>query len=52
MRQKHADVATGQLADDGGKTLDYLQSVKRIELKPNPFAKKPADKADPSKKPE
>lgn len=23
------------------KTLDYLQSVKRIELKPNPFLKKP-----------
>jgi hypothetical protein len=29
-----------QLADDGGKTLDYLQSVKKIELKPNPFLKK------------
>ncbi len=33
-----------QLAEDGGKTLDYLQSVKKIELKPNPFLKKPADK--------
>jgi hypothetical protein len=40
-----------QLADDGGKTLDYLQSVKKIELKPNPFLKKPADKKDPPKKP-
>jgi hypothetical protein len=30
-----------QLAQDGGKTLDYLQSVKKIELKPNPFLKKP-----------
>ena len=30
-----------QLADDGGKVLDYLQSVKRIDLKPNPFLKKP-----------
>jgi hypothetical protein len=41
-----------QLADDGGKTLDYLQSVKKIELKPNPFLKKPADKKEPPKKPE
>jgi len=41
-----------QLAKDGGKTLDYLQSVKKIELKPNPFLKKPADKKDPPKKPE
>ena len=37
---------------DGGKTLDYLQSVKKIELKPNPFLKKPADKKDHPKKPE
>ena len=29
-----------QLAEDGGKTLDYLQSVKRIELKPNPFLRR------------
>jgi hypothetical protein len=36
-----------QLADDSGKTLDYLQSVKKIELKPNPFLKKPADKKGP-----
>jgi hypothetical protein len=41
-----------QLAKDSGKTLDYLQSVKKIELKPNPFLKKPADKTDPPKKPE
>ena len=41
-----------QLAEDGGKTLDYLQSVKRIELKPNPFVKKPVDKQNPPKKPE
>ena len=40
-----------QLAKDSGKTLDYLQSVKKIELKPNPFLKKPADKANPPKKP-
>ena len=32
-----------QLAKDGGKTLDYLQSVKKIELKPNPFLKKAND---------
>ena len=34
-------------AQVGGKeaepVLDYLQSVKKIELKPNPFLKKPAD---------
>ncbi|MBX9625775.1 MAG: ankyrin repeat domain-containing protein [Gemmataceae bacterium] len=30
-----------QLARDGGKVLDYLQSVKKVELKPNPFLKKP-----------
>ena len=41
-----------QLAEDGGKTLDYLQSVKKIELKPNPFLKKPADKKGPPPKPE
>jgi hypothetical protein len=41
-----------QLARDSGKMLDYLQSVKKIELKPNPFLKKPADKTDPPKKPE
>ena len=29
--------------------LDYLQSVKKVELKPNPFLKKPAD---PPSKPE
>ena len=41
-----------QLAQDSGKTLDYLQSVKKIELKPNPFLKKPADKTEVPKKPE
>lgn len=34
-------------AQVGGKeaepVLDYLQSVKKVELKPNPFLKKPAD---------
>ena len=39
-----------QLAKDGGKTLDYLQSVKKIDLPPNPFLKKPADKSEPPKK--
>jgi hypothetical protein len=29
-----------QLAGDGDKVLDYLQSVKKVELKPNPFLKK------------
>jgi hypothetical protein len=38
-----------QLAQDGGKTLDYLQSVKKIDLPPNPFLKKPADKSEPKK---
>jgi hypothetical protein len=41
-------------AQVGGKeaepVLDYLQSVKKIELKPNPFLKKPADPG--AKKPE
>ena len=41
-----------QLARDGGKVLDYLQSVKKLELKPLPFLKKPADKTDPPKKPQ
>jgi hypothetical protein len=41
-----------QLAPDSGKTLDYLQSVKKIELKPNPFLKKPGDPKGPSRKPE
>jgi hypothetical protein len=41
-----------QFAKDGGKTLDYLQSVKKIELKPLPFMKKPGDKKDPPKKSE
>jgi hypothetical protein len=37
-------------AQVGGKeaepVLDYLQSIKRIELKPNPFLKKPASPAE------
>ena len=37
-------------AQVGGKeaepVLDYLQSVKKVELKPNPFAKPPAKKPD------
>jgi hypothetical protein len=41
-------------AQVGGKeaeqVLDYLQSIKKIELKPNPFLKKSAD--PPAKKPE
>jgi hypothetical protein len=30
---------------DSENVLDYLQSIKKIELKPNPFLKKPADSA-------
>lgn len=41
-----------QLAKDGGKTLDYLQSVKKIELKPNPFLKKPGAPKGTPKQPE
>jgi hypothetical protein len=37
-------------AQVGGKeaegVLDYLQSIKKIELKPNPFLKQPAATAD------
>jgi hypothetical protein len=44
----HAQLA----GPDSEKMLDYLQSVKKIEMKPNPFLKKPADKKDPPKKPE
>lgn len=29
-----------QLADDGGKILDFLQSIKKVDLPPNPFRKK------------
>jgi hypothetical protein len=40
-------------AQVGGKesenVLDYLQSVKKIELKPNPFLKKAADSTKPAK---
>jgi hypothetical protein len=41
----HAQVG----AKDSENVLDYLQSIKKIELKPNPFLKKPTD---PPKKPE
>jgi hypothetical protein len=34
---------------DSEKVLDYLQSIKKIELKPNPFLKQPA--TSPSKQP-
>jgi hypothetical protein len=35
---------------DAENVLDYLQSIKKIELKPNPFLKKtPADPAKPAK---
>ena len=40
-------------AQVGGKesehVLDYLQSIKKIELKPNPFLKKAAEAAKPAK---
>jgi hypothetical protein len=40
-------------AQVGGKesepVLDYLQSIKKIELKPNPFLKPPDNSANPSK---
>src|SRR5262245_10733003 len=44
----HAQLA----GKDADKMVDYLQSVKKVELKPNPFLKKPDDKKDPPKKPE
>jgi hypothetical protein len=44
----HAQVGEERSA----KVLEYLQSVKKIELKPIPFLKKPADKNDPPKKPQ
>jgi hypothetical protein len=34
---------------DSENVLDYLQSVKKIELKPNPFLKKPTPPANPAK---
>src|SRR3954471_3776750 len=40
----HAQVG----GDESATVLDYLQSVKKVELKPNPFLKKPAD--PPAKK--
>jgi hypothetical protein len=41
-----------QLAPDGGKTLDYLQSIKKLDLPPNPFLKKPGAKTEPPQKKE
>jgi hypothetical protein len=35
----HAQVG----AKDAENVLDYLQSIKKVELKPNPFLKKPGD---------
>jgi len=40
-----------QLAKDGGKTLEYLQSIKKVELKPLPFLKKSADPGQTPKTP-
>ncbi|MDB5309866.1 MAG: hypothetical protein JWO38_4068 [Gemmataceae bacterium] len=41
-------------AQVGGKAaepvLDYLQSVKKVDLKPNPFLARPAGKTEPPKK--
>lgn len=34
---------------DSENVLDYLQSVKKIELKPNPFLKKPTETPTPAK---
>ena len=34
---------------DAENVLDYLQSIKKIELKPNPFLKKPAEPGKPAK---
>ncbi len=43
----------GQLAGkDADAMVAYLQSVKKIELRPNPFVKSPAPKGTPPKKPE
>ncbi|MCI0700752.1 MAG: ankyrin repeat domain-containing protein [Planctomycetia bacterium] len=41
----HAQLA----GKDTDKMVEYLQSVKKVELKPNPFLKKPDDKKDPKK---
>jgi hypothetical protein len=40
----HAQVG----GSEAEKVLDYLQSVKKIELKPNPFLKKPTPPAKPA----
>ena len=46
----HAQLA----GKDADKMLEYLQSVKKVDLPPNPFLnmKKGGDKKDPPKKPE
>lgn len=44
----HAQLA----GPDADKMVDYLQSVKKVDLKDNPFAKKGGDKKDPPKKPD
>jgi len=46
----HFHAQVGQ--ERSAKVLDYLQTVKKVELRPVPFLKKPADKADPPKKPD
>ncbi|MBA4187912.1 MAG: ankryin [Planctomycetaceae bacterium] len=46
----HFHAQVGQ--ERSAKVLDYLQSVKKVELRPVPFLKKPADKTDAPKKPE
>ncbi|AMV29869.1 Ankyrin repeats (3 copies) [Gemmata sp. SH-PL17] len=42
----HAQLA----GKDADKMVEYLQSVKKIDLPPNPFLRKPGDKKDPPKK--
>jgi hypothetical protein len=44
----HFHAQVGGTADEN--VLDYLQSVKKVELKPNPFLKKPEPDL-PAKKP-
>ncbi len=42
----HAQLA----GKDADKMVEYLQSVKKIDLPPNPFLRKPGDTKDPPKK--
>jgi len=44
----HAQLA----GKDADKMVEYLQSVKKVDLPPNPFVKKPGGKKDTPKKPE